>query len=212
MADQPFSLNDLEETEQNTRKTDDTTSDSKKKLIIAGVALLFIILIIVMILMVVRKDDTKKEEEEHTDSRAIGEIDCVYDIEDYTKSIKILGDEFQKPTKLDILIDKNKIEFSKDFKFDKGGNHEIKFILYEDISMDFMFKEVKDLTSIIMITTHDAKIKSMESAFESCVKLLLQTVNYLLKELSKVLLFLIGFQVKSLDFLHFLLQPYYVTK
>ena len=167
MADQPFSLNDLEETELNTKKADDTTSDSKKKLIIASVVFLFIILILVMILMVVRRDDTKKEEE-HTDSGNIGEIVCIYDIEDYTKPIKILGDEFQKTSKLDILIDKNKIEFSKEYKFDKGGNHDIKFILYEDISMDFMFKEVKDLTSIIMITTNDAKIKSMESTFESC--------------------------------------------
>ena len=86
-------------------------------------------------------------------------------------NIKILSDEFEKNSSFDILIDKEKIEYTKVYKFNTTGKHEVKFELYEDISMDYMFKGIQELKSVIMFSFHYPKIKSMISTFESCTNL-----------------------------------------
>ena len=66
-------------------------SDSKKKLIIIGLAFLFIILIILFIVMIAKRDNSKQDEQ-HIDKGKIEKIDSFFDIEDYAKPIKILGE------------------------------------------------------------------------------------------------------------------------
>ena len=66
-------------------------SDSKKKIIIIGLAFLFIILIILFIVMIAKRDNSKQDEQ-HIDKGKIEKIDSLFDIEDYAKPIKILGE------------------------------------------------------------------------------------------------------------------------
>ena len=180
---QPFSLNDVEDYEQPIKKEE--LSESKKKLLIIGVATLFIILIIIIIILTIRtntkSNDEDKNKEEQSDNeidenKVIGEIDCIYDIRG-SLNIKILSDEFNKNTRFDIVIDKKIIKFSREYKFNETGQHTVKFKLYEDVNMDYMFKGIEELISVIMISIKNPKIKSMISSFESCVNLASFTVN-----------------------------------
>ena len=42
----------------------------------------------------------------------------------------------------------------------------VKYILYENINMDYMLKDIKTLTSVEMISNKTAKIVSLLGAFE----------------------------------------------
>ena len=83
----------------------------------------------------------------------------------------LLGNNFKKNTDLDIFIENNKIKYSKEYKFNKFGNNTVKFIIYENLDMNYMFQNVPNLISIEMISIQNAKINSMISAFENCYNL-----------------------------------------
>ena len=136
----------------------------KKQLIFGGVIALFIMLIIIIIVLAVHGSS-------NSNLNKLGELDCIYTIEEISSKTQIISKEYNKASKFDIIIDSIKVEFIKEYQFKERGEHDIKFILYEDINMDYMFKDIKDLTSIILVSDKNAKIKSMISTFESCINL-----------------------------------------
>jgi surface protein len=100
--------------------------------------------------------------------KIIGDIHCIYNIKDTSKNIKIFGDEFIKESEFDIYIDDQKYNFSKEYLFKLEGNHNIKIDLYENINMNYMFKNVQDLISVKMVSNYNCQILSMISTFENC--------------------------------------------
>ena len=138
----------------------------RRNLIIIGVSLgiLVIVLIIIIISLTTKKKDNDTPSNENKE--LIGEINCIYDIDSTSTNTLILGNEF-KQGNLDIYIDKNVIKFSKEYKFDSVGIHEIQIKLYEELNMDYMFKDVKNIISVEMISQKDCKITSMISTFEN---------------------------------------------
>ena len=85
------------------------------------------------------------------------------------KKILILGNEFEKKSDFSIFINGKKLkQYQKEYIFDNLGDNRIKFELYEDLNMDFMFKDIKTLKSIELISNHEAKILSMKNTFENC--------------------------------------------
>ena len=100
---------------------------------------------------------------------SIGEINSIYDIQNSDKKTQLLGKEFKFNIdyRLDIYINGKKIKFSKEYKVNDIGETNIKFKLYYDLNMDYMFKDVSDLISIEMISENNCKILSMNSTFEN---------------------------------------------
>ena len=138
----------------------------QKKLIIAGVAALIIILIIIIIVVSVNSSSSSSSKK-----KKIGEFNCTFELDNISNKTKILSKDYKKNSDFDIYIDNKKVSFTNEYKFNKAGLHNITYVLYEDINMDYMFKDVPELTSIILFSEKNAKIKSMISAFESCKSL-----------------------------------------
>ena len=147
----------------------DETSQKKKLFLIVGIISVVIIITLIIIIVVSltgknSSDDTK-----------IGEITCIYEINTITQKVEILGKDFSKNTKFDIFINGKSVKYSKSIKFDAFGEQEVKFIIYGDLEMENMFKDVTSLISVNMTSEKNAKILSISSAFEGC---------YYLKEFS----------------------------
>ena len=142
----------------------------KRNLIIGAVIAIPIIIIIIIVLCVVL---TKKDDKEQ---KVLGEINCLYNVENPSKPVMLLGEEFIT-SNIDIYINKTKIKFSKEYKFEEAKTYEVQFKLYEEINMDYMFKDVTDLTSVIMLSNDNLGISSMKSAFENCASLDTLTIN-----------------------------------
>ena len=97
-----------------------------------------------------------------------GQIECLYDINTVAKNTTLLGNEFiNNYPRIEIYIDGNKIQYTKEYKFKDLGNHNIIYILYEDLNMDYMFKDVPDLISVKMKSENNCQILSMISTFEN---------------------------------------------
>ena len=128
----------------------------RRNLIIIGVSLgiLVIVLIIIIISLTTKKKDNDTPSNENKE--LIGEINCIYDIDSTSTNTLILGNEF-KQGNFDIYIDKNVIKYSKEHKFNSVGIHEIQIKLYEELNMDYMFKDVKNIISVEMISKTIAK-------------------------------------------------------
>ena len=115
-----------------------------RKFIFFGVILLvWIIIMITELVIVLSKDDIVNR---------IGEINCIYEIYDSSQNISILNEEFNINNIYKIIIDNNiTIPTSeKIYEFNSSGNHTVKFIFYEDINMDNMFKNLTNLISVYM--------------------------------------------------------------
>ena len=138
--------------------TDINKDDKKKKKNIIMLGILFGLLLIVLTIIIIIIF-TKKEENipSNENKELIGEINCIYDIDSTSTNTLILGNEF-KQGNFDIYIDKNVIKFSKEYKFDSVGIHEIQIKLYEELNMDYMFKDVKNIISVEMISQKECKI------------------------------------------------------
>ena len=152
----------------------------KKVLIIGSVIGFLVIIIIIIIIVAVTSDDkkdnenneNKSDEPDDSDIKELGEIRCQYSIEDISKPTPILGFEYdKKDSNFDIYIGDKKISYTKEYKFEKTGEQQIKFKLYSKINMNNMFKDVSSLTSVFMETDKDVHITSMISTFEDCVNL-----------------------------------------
>ena len=70
-----------------------------------------------------------------------------------------------------IYIDGQKIIYSKTHKFKSIGNHNVEIIFYDNLNMDYMFKNVIKLNRIEIITNKTCKILPMISTFEDCTNL-----------------------------------------
>ena len=155
-----------------------------KKCLIILISIISLIVIIVAIVVIVvltksqnnekkREDDRPDESDEPKPSKEpIGEIMCLFVIKKENEDIKLLGDEFtNNNANYDIYIDGEKISYSKTHKFKSIGSHNVEIIFYEDLNMDYMFKNVINLNQIEIITNKTCKILSMISTFESCTNL-----------------------------------------
>ncbi len=133
----------------------------KKYSIIAGVTASFVILLIIIIILIASSSGSTKER------KAIGQIKCIYEIYNLNLATKILGDNFENQENIGIKINSKKIQFSREYKFKEDEEKEVEFEIYGPINMDYMFKNVSALTSVLMYSTSEAKIKSMTSTFEN---------------------------------------------
>ena len=131
--------------------------------------ILVIVLIVAMIIIIFYK--TSSNEETYSKDDIKGEIKCEYNIEITSSETRILGNDFSKESKFDIEINGEIIKYSKNYKFPDLGLQKVKFLLYDDINMENMFKDVIDLSSIIMNSDTNLKIKFINNAFEGCEKL-----------------------------------------
>ena len=137
----------------------------KKILIIVSILIIAITLISVILILLLKDNNDENKIKE------IGEINCIFEIDDISEETSILSETFEKTSNFDIIINNKAVEYTKKYKFEKTGLANIQFVLYEDISLDNMFKGINQISSIIMTSTKNAKIKSMESTFESCSNL-----------------------------------------
>ena len=144
-----------------------TKSQAKwKKIAIVTIALCIalILLIVIIILLIRSKPDNSNSK------TSKGEIICTYDINSITKPTQIISTEYDdKNINFDISLDNKIIPFSKNVIFSSPGFQKVKFILYGDINMKNMFKEIDSLLSTEMTTTKKIKINTIESAFENCI-------------------------------------------
>ena len=127
---------------------------------------IWIILVIVIIVKVYIPDSEKEDEE----SEKHGEINCIFEIKNTSINYPLLGEEFDD-NNVDIIIN-DKVISKKNYKFEKTGKNEVKYILYgKKLSMDYMFKDVPNLINVEMMSDKDMSITSMISSFENCINL-----------------------------------------
>ena len=150
---EPFNINDfssdLNSNFNANEKKDDKAELIKKILIIGGLSLLTIIIIIQVIILVIPDSSIKGSEARNS----LGEINCIYEIDSIINKTLILGEEFIKESNFLIKIDGLVVnQYVKEYSFSKSGVHNITIELYEDINMDNMFKDVKNLRIVDMNT------------------------------------------------------------
>ena len=122
-----------------------------------------------------KEEEESHREEEHgkdDDKKVLtGQINCVYDIEDTSTEIRILGDKFISNTNVKIEIDGVQIYYSRRYKFPRRGEINVVFNIYGPINGDYMFKDVSAVKSISMKSEKSEKFTSMVSTFENCENL-----------------------------------------
>ena len=155
----------------------------EKKLIIGIIIGIVLIAFIVITLILTAGSKSKVTVKEN-----LGEIYCIYEVDTVNNPVPILGNDFKKNSKIDIYVNGELIKFSKEFKFKEIGKYNIKYTLNEDISMDYMFKDISSLISIDMISEKNCEIKSMISSFENCENLIKFSIS--------------GFSTKNIKSLH----------
>ena len=101
-------------------------------ILISGVLLISLIIAIIIIF-------SKNRENTPKNALIIGEINCIYDIEIISQKSILLGNNFKKESDFVLYIDGIEVKYSKEFKFNTTGLHEIQIKLYSDIKMDNMF-------------------------------------------------------------------------
>ena len=145
-------------------------AEHKKKLLIGGMVAAIILIILITIIIIVSTSGKSENEEEPDYSKLtkLGEINCIFDVNSITQPTEILGNEFVKNSKFNIIIDEKSIKYSKEYLFSKTGEQNVQFIIYEDFNMDNMFKNLNNLLSVNMISDKNVKITSMISSFENC--------------------------------------------
>ena len=126
-----------------------SNQNRKRKIIIISLILIIFIVIVLTISLVLALSSNTFESSE------IAEINCNYNIQSVNEEIDILGEDFIKNSKFDIYIDGNKIKFTKKYKFEKIKIYNIKYKYYENIEMDYMFKNIYSLISVEMISKNN---------------------------------------------------------
>ena len=144
---------------------------SKQKLLIIIIIVLIIVIGgIILLFALINKEDEEKDNDPI--DKCIGLINTVFKLENETMNISLLGNEFKNDFEINIFIDGKQINFSKIYDFDSPGEHKVQFYFYSNkISMDYIFKDVKNLISIEMTSEQNIDITSMISSFENCENL-----------------------------------------
>ena len=142
----------------------------KKKNIIIGVTLGAILLILFIIIIILINTGLNLDNDP-SNMDTVGEINCIYEVQSPAVYTVLLGNDFTKNTEFEIYVDNQRIKYSRDYKFDTIGNHNVQIRLYNEIDMDYMFKDVQDLISVEMKSDKNCKISSMIRAFENCTNL-----------------------------------------
>ena len=132
----------------------------KKYLIIGSVTAVFAILLIVIIILIANSggnntDKDKGKGDEEDDRTILGKIICKYEISNTKEPTKILGDQFKNEGNIGVNIAEKKIKYTKEHKFDEIGEVDISFDIYDVINMDYMFKDISSLKSVIMYSSSE---------------------------------------------------------
>jgi len=124
--------------------------DNKKYFIIWTLICIFFILSIStkLVFLKIEKGRKIKNNIIYSEISTIGNITCIYDILNISKTTKIFGNEFEGKSLFDFYIDDKKVQYSKEIKFNSLGKLKMEIKLYEKLNMDYMFKNIKDLLSI----------------------------------------------------------------
>ena len=143
--------------------------------------LIFIIIIILLILLTKASSSSSpsdKDESGNNEQNILGKITCEYYIPMTDEPILILGKDFEKTANFDILIDGAKVNYSKEITFKSSGEHIIQYLIYDNIiNMNYMFKDISQLISVVMTSDKNIKISSMISTFEHCMNLKVFTLE-----------------------------------
>jgi hypothetical protein len=141
-----------------------------KKIAIIAIALcLSLIILIVIIILIYPSSSSSGENKNDNPKIQLGEIKCIYDVGYINEPTPIISSEYDdKNRNFDISVNNEIIPFSKNYTFASTGYQIIKFILYGELRMEKMFKEIDSLISVEMYTSKNIQILSIASAFESC--------------------------------------------
>ena len=145
---------------------DSARKNSEKWKKIAIIAIAICIALIILIIIIVFISSIKKDESSNSNKQKqnqIGEIICTYDIKSTTEETQILGSDYDIQNKnYDVSIDNEIIkDFTRSIVFNSTGYQKVKFILYDIINMEKMFKEISSLISVEMTTNKNLKIISI---------------------------------------------------
>ena len=137
---------------------------------IFGVISLLIIISIILIIIISLNSSKNKNNDN------ISIIKCIYNIDDISKEILLLNEDYTNINNsiLNIYINETEIKFNKKYKFNNKGIYEIKFILNKEIILDNIFKDIQYIQKIEMYSNSSNKIISMQNSFEENLNL-----NYL---------------------------------
>ena len=102
--------------------------------IIVGGCLIFIIFLIIILVVCLKSDDEKE---------ILGEINCIYDIYNINIETNLVGNNFVKNSDFDMFIDDIKIDYSNKYKFENSGEHKVKFVLYNELRMNYNVSRYK---------------------------------------------------------------------
>ena len=173
------SINDQEVIKQSNEQSEKSDKESEKPkkcgicslttilAIIAVIILIFCIVLVIVIIVYVRKESTRPP----TPEEIIGAIICTYCIQNGNSEVEILSDDYHNINDISIVIDNKRIEFSKKYKFNRIGIHEINFYIDNNETMDYMFKNIISLTSVELFSEKNITVISMVGAFQDCVNL-----------------------------------------
>jgi surface protein len=143
---------------------------NKKNMIIFGSICLFLILIIIILIIIItRSEDVKDDAEIYTE--IIGEINCIFEIEKTKTPTQLISEKYEKNSGLSILIEGQRIKYSKQYQFEKTGLFNVQIVLYQPINMDRMFENIEALKSVSLVSNKKTEITSMKSTFEGCKNL-----------------------------------------
>ena len=152
MEEDEGSLVGLNDVNSNIAPKESCFSKQKNILILSGIFTLFILIVIIIIVLIAKSEDKKSGEEEpyipHFEGDILGKIECIHEIEQTSVYTLILGDKFDKNSIFDIQIEGKSIRPIKNYKFESTGEKNITFVLYENINMENMFKDLPTLKHV----------------------------------------------------------------
>ena len=123
------------------------------------------IVVLVVIIIIIASSSSKKgndsSEEEEKRLPSLGEISCIFEVQSTTNPTSILSSYFEKETNFGIEIDGKLIRYEKEHKFEKSGHIPVKFLIYESIKMDFMFKNILALEEVKINSKSKCSIYSL---------------------------------------------------
>ena len=131
----------------------------KKKQLIIGLSIGGGLVAVALIIMIVALSTGSKGKNDEVHTNPIGQINCQYDVQTLSEPIQLIGTDFKiESNNLEIYVDGNRIKYSKEYQFDTRGVHYIEIKIYSKLNMDYMFKDIKDLVSIDMISEKIVKL------------------------------------------------------